>query len=32
MLNGKTPWPANNEIQLVNGIYSKKPVFSKEIS
>jgi hypothetical protein len=29
MLHGKTPWPANNELQLINGIYNKKPTFSK---
>lgn len=32
MLHGKTPWPANNELQLINAIYSRKPTFSKEIS
>jgi serine/threonine protein kinase len=32
MLHGKTPWPASNELQLINGIYSRKPMFSKEVS
>lgn len=27
MLHGRTPWPASNELQLLNGIYSKKPYF-----
>ena len=32
MLHGRTPWPASNEMQLLNGIYSKKVTFSKDIS
>jgi serine/threonine-protein kinase ULK/ATG1 len=32
MLHGRTPWPASNELQLINGIYSRKPTFSREIS
>lgn len=32
MLHGRTPWPANNEIQLINAIYCRKPVFSREVS
>ena len=32
MLHGKTPWPAQNEIELINGIYHKKLVFAGEIT
>lgn len=32
MLHGRTPWPAQNEIELINGIYHKKVMFSAEIS
>jgi len=32
MLHGRTPWPASNELQLLNGIYSKKPSFHSSIS
>lgn len=32
MLHGRTPWPAQNEIELINGIYNKKIAFSSEIS
>lgn len=32
MLHGRTPWPANNEVQLLNAIYSRKPAFAREIS
>lgn len=32
MLHGRTPWPAQNEIELINGIYNKKISFSQEIS
>jgi serine/threonine-protein kinase ULK/ATG1 len=32
MLHGRTPWPAQNEIELINGIYNKKIAFSPEIS
>lgn len=32
MLHGRTPWPAQNEIELINGIYNKKVSFSPEIS
>ena len=28
MLHGRTPWPAQNEIELINGIYHKKVHFS----
>lgn len=32
MLHGRTPWPASNEIQLIQGIYSKKPSFQPSVS
>ena len=32
MLHGRTPWPASNEMELLNGIYSKKVAFGKEVS
>jgi serine/threonine protein kinase len=32
MLHGRTPWPAQNELELINGIYHKKVMFSPEIS
>ena len=32
MLHGRTPWPASNELQLLNGIYSKKPSFHSSVS
>lgn len=32
MLHGRTPWPANNELELINGIYNKKITFSNDIS
>lgn len=32
MLHGRTPWPAQNQIELINGIYNKKIAFSPEIS
>jgi len=32
MLHGCTPWPANNEVQLLNAIYSRKPVCSRNIT
>lgn len=32
MLHGRTPWPAMNELQLINGIYSKKPLFHPSVS
>ena len=32
MLHGRTPWPATNELQLINGIYSRKPTFAREVS
>lgn len=32
MLHGRTPWPAQNQIELINGIYNKKISFSPEIS
>jgi serine/threonine protein kinase len=28
MLHGKTPWPAQNEIELIYAIYHKKPLFA----
>lgn len=27
MLHGKTPWPAQNEVELINAIYNKKIAF-----
>lgn len=32
MLHGRTPWPASNQMQLLNGIYTKRVNFSKDIS
>lgn len=32
MLHGRTPWPANNEIELINGIYHKKILFATGVS
>lgn len=32
MLHGRTPWPASNQMQLLNGIYTKKVNFNKDIS
>jgi len=32
MLHGYTPWPANNEIQLINNIMSRQIVFDSSIS
>ena len=32
MLHGRTPWPAKNEMELINGIFGKSLNFSKEIS
>ena len=32
MLHGKTPWIANNELQLVNAIHSQKLKISKSLS
>ena len=32
MLHGRTPWPASNQLQLLNGIYTKKIIFNKQIS
>ena len=32
MLHGRTPWPASNEMQLLNGIYTRKVIFSKDVS
>jgi serine/threonine protein kinase len=32
MLHGFTPWPANNELQLINNINSKAIVFDPSIS
>ena len=32
MLHGRTPWPAQNEIELINGIYNKKISFAAEVS
>ena len=32
MLHGKTPWPASNEMQLLNGIYTRKVSFGKDVS
>lgn len=32
MLHGCTPWLANNEVQLLNAIYARKPVCGRNIS
>lgn len=32
MLQGKTPWMATNELQLINAIYSQKIGYSKQFS
>lgn len=32
MLHGYTPWPANNEIQLINNIMSRQIVFDSSVS
>ena len=32
MLQGWTPWRASNQLQLLNGIYTKKIIFNKQIS
>jgi len=32
MLHGRTPWQANNELQLINAIYTHKIIYSKLIS
>lgn len=32
MLHGRTPWPASNQMQLLNGIYTKRVNFCKDIS
>ena len=32
MLHGCTPWPANNEFQLINAINSKPIVYDPNIS
>ena len=32
MLQGRTPWRASNQLQLLNGIYTKKIIFNKQIS
>lgn len=32
MLHGKTPWMANNELQLINAIHTQKIQYSKLIS
>jgi len=29
MIHGRTPWPANNELQLINAIYSRKAVYAR---
>ena len=32
LLHGYTPWPAKNELQLINAIMSKKIIFDSSIS
>ena len=32
MLHGKTPWLANNELQLIKAIYNQKISYSKLLS
>ena len=32
MLHGYTPWPANNELQLINGINHRHVIFDPSIT
>ena len=32
MIHGRTPWPAKNELQLINGIYGKPILYSRDIN